>query len=44
MIFLDYEMPICDGRRVLELLREEEGTKGTWVGVVHRSGSFLVSV
>ena len=27
MIFLDYEMPICDGRRVLELLREEEGTK-----------------
>ena len=27
MIFLDYEMPVCDGRRVLELLREEDVTK-----------------
>lgn len=27
MIFLDYEMPIFDGRKVLELLRKEEDTK-----------------
>ena len=27
MIFLDYEMPVCDGRKVLEMLRKEDETK-----------------
>ena len=27
MIFLDYEMPVCDGKRTLEMIREQEETK-----------------
>jgi CheY-like chemotaxis protein len=27
MIFLDYEMPICDGKKTLEMIRERDETK-----------------